>query len=302
MTKYLIGLFFILINTSGYAQNLLESVPLKLTDNYIFIEITINNQDKPLNFWFDTGAGITVIDTKRATQLSLYITGESKINTSGITLLSKESKSNELKLGQNLILNDITLVLMDLSHLSEYLNCDVDGVIGYDLLENLVVEMNIDEREIRFISPKDYVYEGNCEGTELTTLESNLFGIPIVVAPNNKAESVILNFQIDTGADNFLTFHNKTVKAHQLINPKKRLKTVKGFGADSTITTNFRSRIDAVNFGDKAWKNIPVVFEVDPINKRENTIADGLIGQGLLLDFNITYNLTERFVYLEKRK
>jgi hypothetical protein len=137
---------------------------------------------------------------------------------------------------------------------------------------------------------------------ELTTLESNLFGILIKTIPKNKTENITLNLQIDTGADNYLTFHNKIVKEHQLINSKKRQKTIKGFGADSTIATNVRSKVSEIDFGDKKWKNIPVTLEVDPINKRENSLADGLIGQRLLLDFNITYNLTERLVYLEKRK
>jgi hypothetical protein len=121
---------------------------------------------------------------------------------------------------------------MDLSHLSKYLKTNVDGIIGYDLLEKFITETNIDKKEIRFYSPIDYAHKGNHRALELTPLESNLFGILIETLPKNKTESTVLNFQIDTGADNYLTFHNKTVKEYQLINPKKRLKTIKGFGAD----------------------------------------------------------------------
>jgi hypothetical protein len=275
---------------------------MKFVDNYIFVEIRINNQNEPLNFWFDTGAGITVIDRAIAEQLSIDISGESKINTSGKSLISKESVQNEIRIGQKLILENITLVLMDLSHLTKYLKTNVDGVIGYDLLEKFITETNIDEKEIRFYAPKDYSRNGNHKALELNTLESNLFGILIEVVPKNKTESILLNFQIDTGADNYLTFHNKTLQEHQLINPKKRHKMIRGFGADSTIVTNIRSKVSEVIFGDKKWKNIPVTFEVDTINARENSLADGLIGQSLLLDFNITYNLPQRLVYLEKRK
>jgi hypothetical protein len=34
----------------GTAQNLIKAVPMKFVDNYIFIEISINNQSDPLNF------------------------------------------------------------------------------------------------------------------------------------------------------------------------------------------------------------------------------------------------------------
>jgi predicted aspartyl protease len=302
MTKYLLTPIFLFLCIEVYGQNLIEVVPIKFVDNYIFVEITINNKSRPLNFWFDTGAGITVIDTDVAKQLSIDVTGESKINTSGKSLVSKESALNELKIGEKLNLENITLVLMDLSHLSKYLNTNVDGVIGYDLLEKFITETNIDDKKIRFYSPIDYVFKGNAKTIELTTLESNLFGILIETVPKNQSESTTLNLQIDTGADNYLTFHNKIVKEHQLINSKKRQKTIKGFGADSSIVTNVRGKVSQIGFGDKKWRNVPVTFEVDPINSRENSLADGLLGQRLLLDFNITYNLKERLVYFEKRK
>lgn len=62
-----------------------------------------------------------------------------------------------------------------------------------------------------------------------------------------------------------------------------------------------RSKVKSVSFGGKTWKNIPVVFEIDSINSRNNSLADGLIGQELLLDFNITYNLKEQVIYFEHR-
>jgi len=301
MTKYVLVSIFLLLCSKGYGQTLVEAVPIRFVDNYIFIEVAINNESPPLNFWFDTGAGITVINTEVAKQRSLVVTGASKISTSGKSLVSEESTLNELKIGENLVLENITLVLMDLSHLTKYLGVNVDGVIGYDLLEKFITETNIDDKEIRFYSPIDYVFKGNAKAIGLTTLESNLFGIQVEMIPKKHAESITLNLQIDTGADNYLTFHNKTVKEQQLINSNKRQKTIKGFGADSTIVTNLKGRILKIGFGNKEWRKIPAIFEVDPINKRENSLANGLIGQGLLLDFNITYNLIDRLVYLEKR-
>jgi predicted aspartyl protease len=270
-------------------------------ENYIFIEVKINENEKPLHFLFDTGAGITVVDTKVAEQLSIEINAESKIHTSGKSLLSKESTLNTVRIGGRIRLDSIGLIILDLSHLSDYLNTNVDGVIGYDLLSTYVTETNIDREEIRFYDPKTFSYKGESEPLNLTRLESNLFGIMINVIPRNGKEPIELNFVIDTGADNYLSFHNKTVQHYKLLDERKNQKFKKGFGADSTITNNIRSKVELVSFGDKEWKNISVIFEVDPINKRDNSIAEGLIGQRLLLDFNIIYNLKKRFVYLEKR-
>ena len=45
----------------------------------------------------------------------------------------------------------------------------------------------------------------------------------------------------------------------------------------------------------------PQHFETDPLNQTSNRKGDGLIGQELLLDFNITYDLENKTIYLEKR-
>lgn len=301
MLRFWISILFLSFQISGNCQEPIEKVPFELAHNLIFIEVQINDSDKPLKFLFDTGAGVTVINTEISEKLSLNITDKSKINTSGKSLVSNESTPNRLKIGKKLILDNITLVIMDISHISNYFRFNVDGVIGYDLLKKVITETNIDEQKITFYETENFIYQGNAKATKLKTLESNLFGIEIEILPKKNKDSVKMNFQIDTGADNYLTFHNTSVQENKLINPKKRLKWRNGFGADSTLTKNIKSKINSVNFGGKKWKYIPVILEVDPINKRENTLADGLIGQSLLLDFNITYNLKEKLVYFEKR-
>ena len=302
MERFWISLVCIFFQISVNSQDPIETIPFKLAHNLIFIEVQINNFEKPLNFLFDTGAGITVIETNIAAQLSLKINGESKISTSGKSLISEESTANTVRIGKKVTLENINLILMDLNHLSTYLNTTIDGVIGYDLLHKFVTETNIDRQVFRFYEPNTFAYKGNSEPIKLTTLESNLFGILINVTPKHGHDQITLNFEIDTGAQNYLTFHNMTVKKHNLINKNKKQKFKKGFGADPTITTNIRSKVKTVSFGGKKWRNIPVMLEVDPINIRKNSLADGLIGQRLLLDFNIIYDLKKKLVYFEKTK
>ncbi|MGB1269686.1 MAG: retropepsin-like aspartic protease [Flavobacteriaceae bacterium] len=290
-----------LISLSTYGQDLIDKVPIKLIDGLIFIELKINDIKEPLNFMFDTGAGITVIDTKIAKEIQLSISGELKIGTSGKTLSSKLSNNNQIILGNKLKLDSIPLALMDLSHLSDYFKTNVDGIIGFDLLNKVVTETNIDALEMRFFSNTNYIFNGKSKPIKLIGLESNHLGLEINIVPKGKKENITLIIKIDTGAGNYLTFHNNSVTKHKLINPKKRYKIKKGFGADSTITKNLNGKVSLAIFGNKKWKNIPVVFEVDPLNETSERQADGLIGQKMLLDFNITYNLKNGIVYLENR-
>jgi hypothetical protein len=301
MKKLISVLFLFMVCLSVFGQQMMDKVPFKLIDGLIFIEVSIDDTHEPLNFIFDTGAGITVIDTKVAGKLGLPISGESTIGTSGKTLQSKISEKHKLLLGKTFKLDSISLVLMDLSHLSEYFKSNVDGVIGFDLLRKTITETNIDELEIRFYSGSDYKYTGASKPLTLIGLESNHIGLPIEIIPKGSEKSIMLTIKIDTAAANYLTFHNNAVKEYNLIDPKKRYKTKKGFGADSTIANNIEGKLSSAIFGSKQWKNIPVVFEVDPLHKSSKRQADGLIGQKMLLDFNITYNLNDGIVYLEKR-
>ena len=63
------------------------------------------------------------------------------------------------------------------------------------------------------------------------------------------------------------------------------------------------SRIDsAASVAGRSWRKLPVVYQVDPVNSDSKRTCDGLIGQHLLNDFIITYDLPAGVVYLEPWK
>lgn len=302
MKKFFLFIALSLPSILVFPQELIDRIPIRLVENLIFIELYVNNCEEALNFMFDSGAGITVIDEKVANELNLDISGISKIGTSGKTLETKESSSNELIFSDNFKADDISFFLMDLSHISEYLKVNVDGIIGFDLLKSAIVETNIDLMEILLYKNTNYKYNGNANPQKLMELESNHFGLPIEIKTKGSEEIITLILKIDTGAPNYLTFHNEAIKQHDFIDQKKKYKVRKGFGVDSTMTSNLKGKISSAKFASVEWKNIPVVFEIDPLNQNSKRKADGLIGQEMLLDFNITYNLNAKVMYLEKRK
>lgn len=300
MKKLILITSLFLTSISVFTQELIDKIPIQLFEKLIFIELYVNDSPRPLNFMFDSGAGITVIDTKVANKIKLNTSRITKIGTSGKTIETKESLSNKLKLSNSFKAQNISLFLMDLSHLSKYLKTNVDGIIGFDLLNQTIVETNIDHMEMRFFKKIDFKYNGTSKPLKVIDLESNHFGLPIEIKPKGSKKIIKLIVKVDTGASNYLTFHNDVVNKYSLINKKKKYKIRKGFGADSTLTSNLKGKISFVKFALTEWKNIPVVFEIDSLNKNSKREADGLIGQEMLLDFNITYNLGEKIIYLEK--
>ncbi len=96
------------------SQAVTERIPMYLIKDLMFIELKINDSSEALNFIFDSGAGVTVIDSQIAARLGLQVDGQSKIRTSGKALISEESAGNHLRLGETILIDSIDLFLMDL--------------------------------------------------------------------------------------------------------------------------------------------------------------------------------------------
>jgi predicted aspartyl protease len=303
MIKYFIPLLIIISKIPPvHSQEAIETIPFHLAHKLIFIQLIINDSEITLDFLFDTGAGITVLNAETAHRIQLKTTDQASVGTAGKTIEAQLSSGNRIKIGKDLVLDDITLALMDLSHISKYLNTNIDGIIGSDLLQKLVTEVRAEAKVIRFYPPTGFDYEGKGTALELIGLEAGHWGIPIEIISKRKSSPLNLIVKIDSGADNFLTFHNEAVNKYNLLDSKKRHKVKKGFGADPTITYNLSGQIHSAKFCRREWKNIPVVFEVDPLNANSKRLADGLIGQEMLLNFNITYDINKGLIYFENAK
>jgi len=121
--------------------------------NILFLKGIIGG--KTLNFCFDTGCETNVIcsDCNRSIMNTLTITGRSKLTGAG-------SSGSEVMFGR---MNDFTIgnkqipnmdtVITNLGALSESYGTKIDGMLGYNFLEQGVIRINFVKREfgIRFI-------------------------------------------------------------------------------------------------------------------------------------------------------
>lgn len=302
MRKFLSVFVLFLSPALLYARQPSAVLPINYVDGLIFIELRLNEYDKPLHFMFDTGAGVTVIDTQVAFDIDLVVSDTLKIGTSSKSILTPFSYKNRIVIHDDVVLDGIEIGIMDLEHLSEYLKINVDGIIGLDLMKNFIVETNADNKELRIYQPLNSSEIPMGVPFEIHGLESNHFGIPLTIQLNKNAEPIEMLFKIDTGAPNYLTFHNATVEKFDLVNASRKVKSRQGFGVDSTIVNNLRGKLYQAFLCSKNFKNITIVLEIDPLNRMVERPADGLVGQAILNRFNITYNIKEGIVYLNPRK
>ena len=62
--------------------------------------------------------------------------------------------------------------------------------------------------------------------------------------------------------------------------------------------------MEGVSFGGKVWKNVRTVLPTDPLTQSTFSGGEsyGLVGQELLLDFNMIYDYRNNRIYFQKRK
>lgn len=276
-------------------------IPLKLQRDYVFIELSINNSES-LHFMFDTGAGVTVIDTAAARRLDLAVSGSARIRTSGGIIETATSKNNQISIN-DFIVDKVDLEIMPIGHLATYLEHPLDGIIGYDLLSRFGVEVNIDQGKFKiFRGNTQELGLKNGEQVQMFRLPYGLFGVNMLLQPDKKGEIMELLLKIDSGFEDALNLTGQTVEKYQLLENRKA-KVAEGMSADPTVTRNYSARLHQLSFAAANWKKVSTVLTVNPLNTKatERDIANGFIGQALLLDFNILYDMPNERIVFQRR-
>lgn len=157
------------------------------------IEVTINGIKKW--FWLDTGAGMTVISSSLAEACKISKSQESDIqveNSSDQSLNSDFAFIDLIEIEELKIENHPTLVIAD-NLLSMQLpdGCmTIDGIIGWDIIHQFVLELDYLKHQVIIHKPKT-----------IADIEYNLFfcGYPIIKVKSE--DQIPLYFGLDTGAN-----------------------------------------------------------------------------------------------------
>src|SRR5699024_12153416 len=89
----------------------------------------------------------------------------------GEPLRAIHSRFNEFKIGNVVNYQQDFYLIRDANiNFSQRIGYRVHGIIGFDLFENFVVEVNYKSERIRFYDPSDYRYS-NCRKCETIPLE-----------------------------------------------------------------------------------------------------------------------------------
>lgn len=274
--------------------------------NLIIVPLSINGS-VPLNFIIDTGSPHTIITNLEAIDHFRLNKGK-PIQISGLGGDTKQleaylSSNNSLRIGKAVSQSgDIILLFEKGFNLSSRFGVPIYGIIGYDLMNEFVVEVNYQKRIISFYE-HDYFYRK--KNKTLSKFEE----VPIEIrkkkpyirtASNIDGTDVSLKLLIDSGSwDAIWLFEDET----QMINiPAKHITDYLGFGLNGEIHGK-KSRISYVQLGSLKLEQ-PTTSFPDTISTRKISRLErnGTLGSEILKRFTTIYDYKNQKLYVRKNK
>jgi hypothetical protein len=204
------------------------TIPFALVRRHVMVECSVN-KSRPLWFILDTGDRYAIIDVELARELGL------KVGDGHVAVVGTGAKA-----GTGAVVDDASFTLagfpgfaqpvtlaIPLRQLGLRLGHRVDGILGSELIEQYVVEIDYQARRLKFHDPSAFVYQG---AGESIPIQLSSMGHPILEAVVTPVGGAPLRgrFALDIGASGALTLHRPFNEEHNL--PGTTVKSIKALG------------------------------------------------------------------------
>ena len=278
--------------TSRFTAGDSARVPIEIDNNIIFLRVRVNGS-RPLKFIFDTGASVSVVNSALIRELGLKPKGKVRGTATGgnieVGLVGGVSLSVEGAEVANQIVATMSLAATPC--------VEFDGVIGYDFINQFVVEIDYDGKFINLHRPQTYVYSGN--GKTVPLLLDGL-RTPLVQANISvKGEPAISSrLELDTGGDSAFIVNSPFVKKHKLASLVSHTVggSSVGAGGDSKIVIG---RVKSIQVGPFTIENPTLSLAQDSEGSRGSNENDGIVGGEVLRRFKVILDYSRSRMLLE---
>ena len=285
------------------------SIPFELINNLIVLPVRINDSDT-LKFVLDSGAGRTIITELGAEQsFTIQYTGEADLRGLGNAGPIPALVSN----GNKLFLNDIegdnhsvVLLIESTFNLSSFMGTQVNGLMGYDIFENFVVEIDYQRKKMFFHDPDAFKNE-----YESLKKSSKWFKIPVDVQDNklyvqteilqSDSTTVSTRLIVDSGASHTLFLYPGS--SNKITIPKNRVDSYLGSGLAGEIFGSigraYTLTMNELELGDVvvSYPNSEDIQQALELDNR-----NGSLGADVLRRFTVIFNYADSTMLLKPNR
>jgi predicted aspartyl protease len=273
-------------------------IPFELYDNVIFIKAQINNSQR-LSFILDTGAAISIIDARLAEELKLKSQNKVKASGTGGSVGGSLIEGITISLSGAEVLNQ-RIAALPLNSLSPHIGHTIDGIIGYDFIQQFVIEIDYTAKAISLFAPDAFKYSGSGEIIPIKIHEGRAFmPLKIGLAGHDLIEG---EFEIDTGSNGAVSINKPFVEANKLLQILPKSNSTfndAGIGGSSTLVN---ARIKEIQIGRFVIKSLIADLSLESEGENANSGYAGLIGTEVFRRFKVILDYAHSRIILEPNK
>ena len=188
---------------------------------------------KVYNFWLDTGSSMTMLasDIARDLNIAPLVPDTLEIVTSTGRVKANPALIPQLEIGQLVVQNAPAMVveesMMQIREpraVEQSLHVKIDGIIGFDIIRQLDLEVDYSENSLRLRNP----------ATSRPDADRNMFWVGLPVVRLTSTDGIPLHFGLDTGAQ--LSFVTETLLDKlQLQTARIESRRVGGLGGEISL-------------------------------------------------------------------
>ena len=258
---------------------------------HLLVQSQINGKDAGW-FIFDTGAGMSCVDKTVVQRLALPDAGEASAKGTGGTQSTRLRKVNSVAVGPVLV-EDSTVVELDLSSIGAAMGEKIDGVVGYECFLGAIYEVDLDAAKITVHDPASYKLP---EGQSWHTL-SFVGRRPCV--PGQIEDREAGTFLLDLGANSSITVHAPAVQKLKLLEGRETKASMTG--GVGGIHAARAGTLKTLTLCGQTLQDIPAVFATSEKGIVADPGLQGSIGVGLLKRFHCIVNYRDKAIALLPR-
>ena len=270
-------------------------IPLEIDNNLILMRVSVNDS-KPLRFIFDTGASHSVMNSPRVRELGLKTQGQVSGDATGGVIQGSFVHGVSLSV-QGAKVSNQSIGAFAFPTVPGF---EFDGVIGYDFINQFVVEIDYENKIMNLYEPRTYRYSGKGHVIPLILAGRRIPLVRTTIMMEGRAP-IAGNLEVDTGGDGTFIINSPFVKKHRLAEALSETIQGSGRGAGGEEKRLF-GRVKAMQFGR-------VIINEPPIGLAQNTEGasasednDGRIGGEVFRRFKVILDYSRKQIILEPNK
>ncbi|WP_298513666.1 aspartyl protease family protein [uncultured Kordia sp.] len=266
-------------------------------DELMFIKVKVNDHDEPLNFVFDTGASTAVLDENIAKKIGVTANYQQPTEGAAGTEMYNIALSQTFHIG-NISIKNAHTVLVDLERLAKKSNQQIDGIIGNNIMQQYVTQIDYDQNVIKLYNDADEIQGKEAYKTVEATFDYSQIpqvNLEFTLDNNQKFKG---NFLFDSGANMTFLLNTPFVKEKNMESLLE--KTIENKAEGLTTSSSFKiGKIANLQFGDFTFGEMPIDLSNSKAGVMASSEYTGILGIKIINRFNSILDYKHKKIYLK---